>query len=456
LAILKQGTNSNPKEFDFDFLRSCSDNQRVKVLFVTQRCPYPMPLDPVLQSRAQRESMLIDALLTEFSTELLCLRKRHGESYPSADLMPAQLNLSQITAEPATLTSRAAALMLRFVDHFRAEPFSQEFADAIEVRQASRILWLSGLNMLSYLPVALDHGFIPILDLHHFSPPETARGLASLWKLPRRLGQAGYWNLFQRETLSQLAAIVVAHEREKKLLQDAVGSAEFFPKIHVIHDGIDMNQFRPLQSNSGKRLLFILPKDLSSARSTLTWLNHEIFPRLLPNLKMQQTEFALEGVRVLGPMPLKKTLSEIAQKFGVEWITDRTLHLDSPHGPIAESKLVVFPMYARKHSSDNRARAHSTGVADLRILESMAAGRAVICTPIAAQGFDLMPGHEAWIAEHPDALTSSILKLLHSPDIRIATEKSAVAALECRHETSPVRKQVFDLLNQLDLYLPRK
>ncbi len=423
---------------------------------MTQRCPYPIPLDATLQSRAQREAMLINALLTEFSTELLCLRKRHGESYPSKDLMPSALVLSQITPEPASLASRAATTLLNIVDQHQVEPFSQDFADAIEVRQASRILWLSGINMLPYLPVALENGFIPILDLHHFSPPQGPRGITSIWKLPHRLGQVGYWNLVRRETLSQLAAVVVAHEREKKLLLDALGTTEFLPKIHVINDGVEMNHFRPLQTQTGNHLLFVLPKSLKTARSTLQWLNHEIFPRLLPNIKTHAGSFGIKGIRILGPATLKRHLGELALNAGAEWVSDRTLHLDSVHGPIAESKLVVFPMYSRNHATESRSRTNHAGLADLRILESMAAGRAVVCTPIAAQGFDLIPGHDAWISEHPDGLTSSILKLLHSPELRIATEKAAITAIECRHETSPVRKQVFDLLNQLDLYLPRK
>jgi glycosyltransferase involved in cell wall biosynthesis len=54
----------------------------------------------------------------------------------------------------------------------------------------------------------------------------------------------------------------------------------------------------------------------------------------------------------------------------------------------------------------------------LKVLETLAAGKALVATPLAVQGLALSNGEHAVIAESDEALARAILRLLEDPDER--------------------------------------
>jgi glycosyltransferase involved in cell wall biosynthesis len=54
----------------------------------------------------------------------------------------------------------------------------------------------------------------------------------------------------------------------------------------------------------------------------------------------------------------------------------------------------------------------------VKILEALALQRAVLTTPIGAEGLELTRGREVFIEDHPESFESSLMKLLSDPDLR--------------------------------------
>jgi len=63
----------------------------------------------------------------------------------------------------------------------------------------------------------------------------------------------------------------------------------------------------------------------------------------------------------------------------------------------------------------------------LKLIESMAAGCAVVSTTVGAEGFALQSGREAILADSPEAFAAAILELLDNPARRAALGERARA-----------------------------
>ena len=63
----------------------------------------------------------------------------------------------------------------------------------------------------------------------------------------------------------------------------------------------------------------------------------------------------------------------------------------------------------------------------IKVLESLAAGKAIVTTSCAAQGLDVQDGEQLAIAETDDEFITRIVQLLQNPKHRLALAKRARA-----------------------------
>ena len=63
----------------------------------------------------------------------------------------------------------------------------------------------------------------------------------------------------------------------------------------------------------------------------------------------------------------------------------------------------------------------------LKIYEAMAAGKSVVSTTIGAEGLDVNPGKDIWIADEPRAMAEAVIQLLKGRELR---QKMGRAAAE--------------------------
>lgn len=91
----------------------------------------------------------------------------------------------------------------------------------------------------------------------------------------------------------------------------------------------------------------------------------------------------------------------------------------------------------------------SGGGTRLKILEAMAAGRPVISTSIGAEGLDAEHGVHLLLADTPQAMAESCLRVLQSPDACVRLVTHARAFVEDRYDWRIAQKQLRRIYEQL-------
>jgi glycosyltransferase involved in cell wall biosynthesis len=209
-----------------------------------------------------------------------------------------------------------------------------------------------------------------------------------------RLLDVRAWRHFTHRLLSGVQAVVVFTERDRSSLEAIGGSAS----IVTIAPGVDV----PPSSSAGSDpygLLFvgnfIHPPNIDAALR----LAAEIFPQV----RARCPEATL---RLVGPSPPEELLSLHGEGITIAgYVADVGPYLE-------EAALIVAPV-------------REGGGIRIKVLEALAAGKAVVATPLAVEGLDLPVEEIVRVRETDEQLAACILELLHDPVRRQAMGERA-------------------------------
>jgi glycosyltransferase involved in cell wall biosynthesis len=179
--------------------------------------------------------------------------------------------------------------------------------------------------------------------------------------------------------------------------------------VETIPNGVDLNFFRPTPATSGPSgCVFVGQLDYRANVLGLEWFCREVWPAI----RAQRSEATFEivgrnptaAVRSLGTLP------------GV-WVV----------GPVADvrprlacARVVVVPLPVAR------------GVQN-KVLEALAMGRAVVASPAALEGLDLVPGRDALVAASGDDWARCIAELWDDPDRRDELGRNGRRFVETHH-----------------------
>jgi len=88
------------------------------------------------------------------------------------------------------------------------------------------------------------------------------------------------------------------------------------------------------------------------------------------------------------------------------------------------------------------------GGVKVKVLEGLAAGRAVVTTPIGAEGTGLVDGETAFIAAEPARLADHILTLLARPDLRHRMERQGYEHMQARYSPKVAYAPLVEVLRR--------
>ncbi len=219
------------------------------------------------------------------------------------------------------------------------------------------------------------------------------------WDLRRELN---LWKRFETEAWRKVDRVVVMSERDRSLAAGAAAA--------VLPNGVDIARFQPsLEAPEARRLLFIG----SFAH--------------LPNLLALQ--FFLDAV---WPLLAHTTLHIIAGIAFEEHLARSRMQLPLEDANIELSGFVadVRPAYRRAAVAIAPLRA-SAGT-NIKILEAMAMGKAVVATAAGVNGLDLAAGEDYILAETAADFAAAIEDLLSNPEKRAQIGAAARRRVE-RH-----------------------
>jgi glycosyltransferase involved in cell wall biosynthesis len=206
------------------------------------------------------------------------------------------------------------------------------------------------------------------------------------------------WQRYQTELYSQVDAIVAFTEADHSSISKTAGGTP----VHIISPGIVIppQPLNPLGSPPLSLLFFgnfYHPPNADAGRR----LVESIFPgveKLFPDARLF----------IVGENP-PASLGRIQSKNIVITgrVPDVTPYLD-------QAALLVAPL-------------HFGGGIRIKVLESLAAGKAIVTTSRAAEGLDIQDGEQLAIAETDDEFIDRIVQLLQNPEERLALSGRARA-----------------------------
>lgn len=208
-------------------------------------------------------------------------------------------------------------------------------------------------------------------------------------------GEIRSWAKYRASIMRRVDAVVVFTRRDQEALASLAPDSRFV-RIPISAD-VPSSELDPLGRHPAS-LLFVgsydHPPNVEAARR----LAGDIFPRLVehyPDLKLQ-----LVGESPPGDLagPGVATPGRVA---------DVNPYLD-------EAAIVVAPI-------------HSGGGMRVKVLEALAAGKAVVASKLAIEGIDVVHGEHVLVADSDQEFTAAVLSLLDDPQRRAALAAGARA-----------------------------
>jgi len=173
--------------------------------------------------------------------------------------------------------------------------------------------------------------------------------------------------------------------------------------ITVVPTGVDLQQFRAAENSLalGHEVMFLGSMDWKANIDAVTYFCEKIWPQVLANIP--DAKFRIVG---RNPHPsVKKMACDSVEVTGT--VPSIIEYLESV-------AVVVVPL-------------RIGGGTRLKIYEAMAMGKAIVSTPIGAEGLDVHDGQDIILSEEPEDFSRQIIRLLND---KAARERLGRAAMQ--------------------------
>jgi glycosyltransferase involved in cell wall biosynthesis len=267
------------------------------------------------------------------------------------------------------------------------------------------LVQLEGTHMAHYLGAVQRLGAPAVLRLHNVESVLAARYARTAFfplNLYIRL-QAGRMRAFETRACKQAdLCVAITRQDADRVLQLAPDAV-----VTVSPAGVDLERYYPQpMSEEPNTLVFVGGLDWPPNADAVRWFKSEIWPRIL------REEPAARWI-VVGKSPPPDILrwSEETRSIQV------TGFVDDVRPCLNRATVVVVPI-------------RSGGGMRLKILEAMAAGKAVVSTPLGAEGISARNGEEIVLAGDGRTFAAEVIRLLRDSSERKRIAKAAYAFAE--------------------------
>jgi sugar transferase (PEP-CTERM/EpsH1 system associated) len=229
---------------------------------------------------------------------------------------------------------------------------------------------------------------------------------------------------YERKTAKIFQQLLVCSKEDLKLLRS---NGVNVPAV-VVPNGVDGNYFRPSdQRGESDDLVFIGSMDYHANISGVTYFVNEVLPLIWQN--NPEIRFFIVG----------KNPPEEIQKFAEKRIVVTGI-VDDVRPYYNRAGVVVVPLLVG-------------GGTRLKVVESMAMGKAVVSTSLGAEGIPAEHGKHLLLADDPTVFAKSVLELLGKPTLRNSMGKAARKFVEGHFEWSSITRSMCHNLPRLNLRL---
>lgn len=383
----------------------------MKILFVTPFLPSPprfggqRRLDGLMRSLAKRHdvSLISFTATDEFKQMSLEATREYCKEvviFPDMEL---------VAQRDKRLLQARSLLSLHSFEHLLVARRSEFLARLEQLIDAGSydIVQVEFVQMaaLSFrLPVG--RRFRTVLDEHNIEFDIVKRTASANVSTARRLYSAVDWRKLKREEVSawrRFDGVSVTSRRDASILSEL----EPRTRVSVVPNGVDVDQFRPATTEPAPdSLLFFGAMNYYPNQDGLTYFVEQIFPLILakrPSTKLW----------VVGPAPdsVKRLQSANIEVTGF---------VDAVEPYIDSAAAVIVPL-------------RLGGGTRLKIVEAMAKAKAIVSTPIGAEGIDVVHGESALLASDPAGFAAHVESVLADAALARRLGEAARSLAESRY-----------------------
>src|SRR5579872_1316600 len=218
---------------------------------------------------------------------------------------------------------------------------------------------------------------------------------------------------FEAEAGRWFDAVVAVSPQDKLIFERDYG----WNHVHTIDTSVDTEFFMPSSDPEvPDQLVFVGSLDWLPNQDALTYFAKEVWP--LIRARRPQTKFQIVGRNPSSEMAGLGTID------GIEVIG--TVPDTRPW--LAGAALAVVPL-------------RIGGGTRIKIFEAMAMGKAVVSTPLGAEGLPVTSGEDVLLAERPEQLAEAVLELLANPEKRTRIARAARRLVEENYSAETVARQ---------------
>ena len=365
--------------------------RRLRVFVLDEGLPYPLD-----SGKRIRTWHLLSRLAPRHDLTLFCF----DEGDPDALRFVEKEGIRVFFAPAAGKTTRVLLYAQLLANLFSAYPFtvskhySRTFHQQILARINSEspdlvhVEWTPYARYLSGIPTGKT-----VISTHNIEAQiwfRRARRSSTLLEKAFFSLQAVKMRAFEKRRLSRADEVTAVTIEDLQWLKKAGIS-----KTSLVENGVDTEYFQPTSDSEVQReILFLASLDWYPNQDALRFFLEEIMPRVrtkLPNVQLT----------IAGRRPPIELVAQIRSLPGA------SLHSDVPD---------VRPFLAR--SSAFVVPLRIGGGSRIKILEALAAGKAVVSTRIGAEGLQLCSGEHLLLADRPDDFADRVIELLTQPELR--------------------------------------
>lgn len=209
------------------------------------------------------------------------------------------------------------------------------------------------------------------------------------------------WVRFEKDVWRKFDAVVAMSEKDRQSIEGA--------RAVAIMNGVDLERFQPsAQEPENSRLLFIGS------------FGH------LPNI--MALEFFLRDVwpLIASRRPTLHVIAGRGYRYFLDHYKDRiTIDLEQSGIEVEDFVSDVRPAY--RQAAIVLAPLVASAGTNIKIMEAMAMGKAIVSTPAGINGLALLSGKDVLVADGGEAMAKTICELIDHPDRRAVLEREARA-----------------------------
>jgi glycosyltransferase involved in cell wall biosynthesis len=244
------------------------------------------------------------------------------------------------------------------------------------------------------------------------------------WELRHQLER---WIPFEIAAWSIVDRVVTMSEKDRGLaLREGVSAS----RAMTLPNGVDLERFQPCGDSAEPRLLFIgsfahLPNVLA-----VDFFLREVWPKIQP---LGVTFHIIAGAR---------------PEYYLDRYQDRArIDLDQPGVEVEPFVVDVRPAYRR--AAIVVAPLLASAGTNIKIMEAMAMGKAIVSTPAGINGLDLQAGRDLIVAGTGAEMAAAIRDLLDNPAKRQGIERQARLTVERRFDWDVIAGQQKSMYEEL-------